>query len=527
MIMVILVLLFFHTPILASAKTSSDSSLELVKYYGSYLQQKDNPFFTKIAWPYPESGNVLAVQGSVKLGEDTWNHGGWDIKGEEHKPVYAMAEGEVVYTGMLKGVYAVVIQHKTASLDGYLTSFYLNLCSTHNSVAVRKGDRVKAGSLLGVLGKPGRDGKIEEFPHLHLELRWSEDADTVIPSSKYTVDLFATGLHALRPADGRESASALRTAYRDFTATNGKKIPAVFQFDARLFLYSEKEIFGIQWEDIEPLLALDVVMGYESWSYLLNREEYSIWFPYREIQDSEISNGQSVTSLNQSWNDLMKLNQHFEAELPGFVPTDFIEWEFEESSEEEENKGDFEEEDADQTSLEGRMILVGDSRVALMENAVKESVETEFVSKSKQGYVWLQYAGVQEVDRIRKPGDKIVIWIGTNDYLINATFYQSLFQTLSKDRWKEHEIYIVEVGFVNKDLVNHYYGYQQRDNKTITQYNTQLKSILGKNMTWIPINHLIDVEDTKIFGSRKDGLHYSNQVSQKIYDEIVRVIFQK
>ena len=518
-------------PVLTKAKAASETS-KSPPYYGSYKILEDNPFFQKIAWPYPESGQVGAVQGSVKLGEDVWNHGGWDIGGEEHKPVYAIADGEVTFYGMLDEVYAVVIRHKAASGDGYVYSFYLNLCGTHNTIQVRNKEKVKAGSLIGFLGMPERDGEIGDHAHLHFELRWSEDDTKAVPSEEYTVDLFATELYLLRPENGRASISAIRKEYKDFVTADGKKIPAVFQFDSRLFLYAEKEIFGIKWEKIEFLLALDVIFGYEAWSYILSNQSYKIWFPYYEISPDEVAKYGNIPSLNQMWDNMINVNQSFETGLKGLVPTEYLEWELPDQDPEEGSEGenpadeDLSDFDPDLAQKE-RVILVGDSRISLMKDTVETSVPTEFLGKSREGYEWLYRQGVSEVNKIRKPGDKIVIWIGTNDYWNSFNEYVKLFSKLSKEAWKDNKVYVVEVGFINMNMEMKYYGYQKRSNVAINNFNNKLRLSLSKKISWIKINHLLEISKSGTWGNRKDGIHYSPETSQKIYNQIIGSIFSK
>jgi murein DD-endopeptidase MepM/ murein hydrolase activator NlpD len=91
-------------------------------------------------------------------------HQGVDFEALSGDDVYAAAAGKVIYSGRQKGYGKVVI------LDhgGGITSVYAHLGKT----AVRKGDKVNTGQLLG---KVGISGNATGF-HLHFELRISGKA---------------------------------------------------------------------------------------------------------------------------------------------------------------------------------------------------------------------------------------------------------------------------------------------------------------------------------------------------------------
>jgi murein DD-endopeptidase MepM/ murein hydrolase activator NlpD len=87
-------------------------------------------------------------------------HKGIDIAADKGEPVYAMADGEVIYAGNgLRGYgNVVIVKH-----DQHLSSLY-----AHNTaLKVKLGDRVHQGSLIALLGSTGHS----TGPHVHFEIR--------------------------------------------------------------------------------------------------------------------------------------------------------------------------------------------------------------------------------------------------------------------------------------------------------------------------------------------------------------------
>lgn len=103
-------------------------------------------------------------------------HKGMDMAAHVGEPVYAIADGEVIYAGDgLKGYGNVVIlrhDRKTSSLYA------------HNSeLKVKQGDQVTKGSLVALLGNTGHS----TGPHVHFEIRDGDVAvnpRNVLPKSK-------------------------------------------------------------------------------------------------------------------------------------------------------------------------------------------------------------------------------------------------------------------------------------------------------------------------------------------------------
>jgi len=105
-------------------------------------------------WVWPTDGRLKAAFGSSSLGGK-----GIDIAGSLGQPVRAAAEGEVVYSGsgLIGYGQLIIVKHSEVYLSAY----------GHNSqLAVREGDRVKAGETIAQMGEgPGKQ------PVLHFEVR--------------------------------------------------------------------------------------------------------------------------------------------------------------------------------------------------------------------------------------------------------------------------------------------------------------------------------------------------------------------
>jgi murein DD-endopeptidase MepM/ murein hydrolase activator NlpD len=130
------------------------------------------------AAPHPESIHWPVEAGVISsdYGE-RWGkmHKGIDIAADIGEPVYAVAEGDVIYAGDgLRGYgNVVIIQH-----GQHLSSLY-----AHNSeLKVKQGDHVTQGMLVALMGNTGHS----TGPHVHFELRQGDVAvnpRTLLPAS--------------------------------------------------------------------------------------------------------------------------------------------------------------------------------------------------------------------------------------------------------------------------------------------------------------------------------------------------------
>jgi murein DD-endopeptidase MepM/ murein hydrolase activator NlpD len=121
-------------------------------------------------WPV-EAGVISSDYG------ERWGkmHKGIDIAADVGEPVYAVADGDVIYAGDgLRGYgNVVIIQHGQR-----LSSLY-----AHNStLKVKQGDRVSQGTLIALMGNTGHS----TGPHVHFEMRQGDVAvnpRTLLPTT--------------------------------------------------------------------------------------------------------------------------------------------------------------------------------------------------------------------------------------------------------------------------------------------------------------------------------------------------------
>lgn len=86
-------------------------------------------------------------------------HKGIDIGGYRGMPITASKDGRVIYTGHAFHGYGnmVLIEH-----DGQLATLYAHL----QKIKIRQGSTVKAGTLIGLMGRTGHATGV----HLHFEI---------------------------------------------------------------------------------------------------------------------------------------------------------------------------------------------------------------------------------------------------------------------------------------------------------------------------------------------------------------------
>lgn len=109
-----------------------------------------------MSWSWPAKGSVIerySLTGSINKGID--------LSGRLGEPVYAAADGEVVYSGAGIVGYRnlIIIKHNEVYLSAY----------AHNSkLLVREGQRAKAGQKIAEIGSTGASRD-----KLHFEIRRS------------------------------------------------------------------------------------------------------------------------------------------------------------------------------------------------------------------------------------------------------------------------------------------------------------------------------------------------------------------
>jgi murein DD-endopeptidase MepM/ murein hydrolase activator NlpD len=135
----------------ASEKDPEIEDIPWAAHSTLYPQEK---FSSKLVWPV--EGGRLASGYGIRAGHF---HEGLDISASEGTSIHSIADGRVVFAGLL-GTYGriIVIYHG----DG-ISSVY-----AHNSVNLKgKGARVQRGEAIALVGQTGR----AKGPHCHFEMR--------------------------------------------------------------------------------------------------------------------------------------------------------------------------------------------------------------------------------------------------------------------------------------------------------------------------------------------------------------------
>ncbi len=119
---------------------------------------------TSAMFAWPASGNVIKKFGG--------SNNGIDIGGAEGDPVYAAADGQVIYVGQLRGYGNLVIVNHNQT---YNTAYGFN-----KTISVKEHDSVKKGQQIATMGKADSGGA-----KLHFEIRKASkpvDPTTLLPA---------------------------------------------------------------------------------------------------------------------------------------------------------------------------------------------------------------------------------------------------------------------------------------------------------------------------------------------------------
>ena len=126
----------------------------------AYLHTKGSPARGTVAFPV-RHGRITSEYGrrvDPVHGKERF-HEGIDIAAVAGSPIYAVAEGQVIFSGFHAGFGRVLgVRHSDE-----VTTLYAHCWTTRVGV----GDRVNAGTVLGFVGDTGR----ATGPHLHFEVR--------------------------------------------------------------------------------------------------------------------------------------------------------------------------------------------------------------------------------------------------------------------------------------------------------------------------------------------------------------------
>ena len=107
-------------------------------------------------WHFPLPGAEIISDYGYRNGR---SHSGMDLKTVNKDKIYAVYDGEVLFSGQMSGYGNLVRIKHAKGLETYYAHNYKNL--------VTKGQRVKAGKVIALTGQTGR----ASTPHLHFEIR--------------------------------------------------------------------------------------------------------------------------------------------------------------------------------------------------------------------------------------------------------------------------------------------------------------------------------------------------------------------
>lgn len=153
-------------------------------------------------------------------------------------------------------------------------------------------------------------------------------------------------------------------------------------------------------------------------------------------------------------------------------------------------------------------IFIGDSRTVGMHSAVRNNQNDIWSCLSSQGLSWMKKTGVPQIeDKIGK-NTAVIILMGVNDLGNVDKYITYINQQESKWRKKGAKTYFVSVMPTD--------GNRSDLNTKINSFNKKMKNNLSKKVQYIDANSYLKSKGFKT----TDGLHYTNDTYQKIYQYI-------
>lgn len=160
-----------------------------------------------------------------------------------------------------------------------------------------------------------------------------------------------------------------------------------------------------------------------------------------------------------------------------------------------------------------RLIWAGDSRTLGMENAMEN--EDIYIGASGEGYYWLAETGLPIIEEsiAANPELPVVFNFGVNDY-DNLSNYLSLYKEILS-AYPDTHFYFLAVNPIEPTLCDNI------TNEEIMDFNNQLKAAYPDtfldSFTYIMMNEIATI----------DGIHYSRESYQRIYEFAVNQIAKK
>lgn len=154
-----------------SAGTAHIATISAVRASMATATKPSGPAYSyPVTWGTPISGEFGQMSSDWPRG-----HAGLDFNGEQGDPVYAATDGKVTYATFNSGGYGNLIM--IMRNDGTQTR-YAHL----SKMVVKRGDRVRAGDLIGKIGNTGASSG----SHLHFEVRVGPALTPTNPAGLWT-----------------------------------------------------------------------------------------------------------------------------------------------------------------------------------------------------------------------------------------------------------------------------------------------------------------------------------------------------
>ena len=172
------------------------------------------------------------------------------------------------------------------------------------------------------------------------------------------------------------------------------------------------------------------------------------------------------------------------------------------------------------------------------------AMKCEWVIGTGGGVNWLSTEAIPKVNKLKpNPGDNIVIWLGVNDYHEEdvTESYATVLNQQCRNDWRDYNVFVCEVGYVDAVWCNRNHQEYVRLNKTgefqgaeydgIATFNKELKKQLSQRMFWIDINSELGLTksnkstDESLWVEKEgnpDGLFYAEELCTSVLEAIVK-----
>lgn len=157
-------------------------------------------------------------------------------------------------------------------------------------------------------------------------------------------------------------------------------------------------------------------------------------------------------------------------------------------------------------------VFVGDSRISQMLSAGLITSENTVYNNSNGGISWFT-SSISTISSKISSNENVVIWFGLNDLHNYETLYQKYYE-LANTTWKNNNIFIVSVGYVNETKAS-------ISNTLIESFNFEMKKRINgsglNNLKFIDLEYNVTSMSSNTL---EDGIAYNNDLIKGIYNKI-------